>query len=303
MSVIRRLFRSLYEKIFLQKRERTFNEQPTRPLDAAALAKALAGEGRRHISTGRARYVLSDSTGSKETLYLLMAHSDGLHALPDFGMIGLAASVDTEVGKRNLSNVALTVFANQLTKKAILDFLELEGFEDTTPLQNMVADAANFADQTIYESNQGMGYSLTAGIIFAEILILGHRGNTCAYQIDRHHIERITIPDWNTVERYQTKHSQTKEGSISTEESGQPAESYGPFTIYSRPVPRDGYILLCSEGLWRNVSEKTIYDIVMREEEPQRSCDALIARVRKQNVIQNVSVILLYFPPDFGPWR
>jgi hypothetical protein len=293
----------LYEKIFLQKRERTFNEQPTRPLDAAALAKALAGEGRRHISTGRARYVLSGSTGSKETLYLLMAHSDGLHALPDFGMMGLAASDDTEFGKGNLSNVALTVFANQLTKKAILDFLELEGLEDTTPLQNMVADATNFADQTIYESNQDIGYSLTAGIIFAEILILGHRGNTCAYQIDRHHIERITIPDWNTVERHQTKHSQTGEGNISTEESGQPAESYDPFTIYSRPVPRDGYILLCSEGLWRNVSEKTIYDIVMREEEPQRSCDALITRVRKQNVNQNVSVILLYFPPDFGPWR
>jgi hypothetical protein len=303
MSVIRRFFRFLYENIFSLERDRTFNEQPTRPLDAAALARALAGEGRRHISTGRAKYVLSGSTGSKESLYMLTAHSEGLHAVPDFGIVGLANSDDGFLNKRDVGHVALAFFANQITKKAILDFLKVESFENSAPLQTVVAEALELTDEFISRLNPKVAYSLTAGLIFAEIMILGHRGSTGAYHIDRHHIEKITTVDWEGVDQDKTTNSYPGVHNGLIQENGQSSEGFDPFTIYSRPVPRDGYILLCSEGLWRNISVQTIHDILMTQGDSQKSCDALIAHLREKDINQNLSVILLYFPPDFGPWR
>jgi serine/threonine protein phosphatase PrpC len=294
----------LFDKLSPKQGVRTFSEHPTRPLDAEKLARALAGEGRHHISTGCARLVLSKSTDSKNSLYLLTAQSDGLNTLPDFGIVGVADNGPCESVDSNPSNVALSVFANQMTQKAVLDFLELDGFERSSPLQNMVFDAMAVADQAVSKSSPNVEYSLTAGLIFAEIMILGHIGNTRAYHIDRHHIERITVAEWKKENPSSTTAKQ-QDGDHDTfsNSADQSGEGYEGIMVYSRPVPRDGYILLSSGSLWKNISERDIHNIVLEGKDPQVGCQALISRTVKNGMNQDISILLLYFPPDFGPWR
>jgi serine/threonine protein phosphatase PrpC len=302
MSFLRKVFETIFEPFFPQKDVRSFDEQPTRPLDAEALARALAGEGRRHVATGIAKSVMPAMATPMNSIYLLMANSDGLNALPDFGIVGVAEDKSADRKKINLSGVALSKLANQLIQKAILDFLELEGFENLTPLQNIVVEAMNFADQYVLEKNPNVEYSLTAGLLFAEIIILGHRGRTCAYHIDRHHIERITDTKTNAKgSRAFSNPSEIQTGPINPDKGD--VRNHEDIVVYSRPIPRDGYILLCSSGLWENLGEKDIHKIVLDREDPNDACRALISRAIEGGSDQELSALLLYFPPDFVPWR
>jgi serine/threonine protein phosphatase PrpC len=301
MSFFRQVGKGLLKKLFPRKDARAFNELPTRPLDSEALARALTGEGRRHVSTGYAKLTVPKTSQLTSSLYLLMAKSDGINALPDFGIVGVAESQSTDVMKVNLSKAALSAFAYHMTKKAVLDFLELEGFENSTPLQNIVVETMEITDQVIQGMNSGMEYSLTAGLILAEIMILGHRGSTRAYHIDRHHIERITAVDL-TFDGPSVDNS--SESQRDNEESDELSKvDAGETIVYSRPVPRDGFILLCTSGLWKNMRERDIHRIVVGGTDPQDTCHTLISQVKDKNSLQELSVLLMHFPPDFGPWR
>ena len=304
MSLLKQVLRGLFEKLSPKRGLRISSEHPTRPLDAEKLARALAGEGRHHISTGYARLILSDPPKSNTSLYLLLAQSEGLNTLPDFGIVGVADNGPSESTNENPSKVALSVFANRMTREAVLDFLELDGFEKSSPLQNMVHDAMTVADQALRESNPGVEYSLTAGLIFAEIMILGHIGNTRAYHIDRHHIERITVAEWKTEDPSSiTTNQKDGDQEALSNNNDQSNEDLDKVTVYSRPVPRDGYILFSSGSLWKVVSEVDIFDIVIRQKDPQVGCTSLISQAAENGLNQDISVVLLYFPPDFGPWR
>jgi len=295
MSVFSQILKTLYGKLFPQESRRTFSEEPTRPLDAAALARALAGEGRRHVSTGYASYSAPGNNSTRDSLYLLVGNSDGLNAIPDFGFVGVANSPAVDNEGPFACHVALSVFSNQIIGSALIDFLEFEGFEETTSLQNTVVDAMRAAEYAVDQRVSGMNFSLTAGLVFAEIIIIGHRGTNKAYHLDRHHIEMITVSGWQG-EGDKDKNTSLSGGIDAKGELDQ-------IEIFSRPVPRDGYILLCTDGLWKNIEEQGISRIVMDSDGPQEGCEALINQAKNRNPDQNASAILLYFPPDFGSWR
>ena len=73
--------------------------------------------------------------------------------------------------------------------------------------------------------------------------------------------------------------------------------------IFSRPVPRDGYILLTSAALAESLGDQNIHGIVYKLEDPQLACDALLLEAQRAGARRDISIILLYFPPDFGSWR
>jgi serine/threonine protein phosphatase PrpC len=52
-----------------------------------------------------------------------------------------------------------------------------------------------------------------------------------------------------------------------------------------------------------NTEDQRISKIVMEADGPQDGCEALIQHAINKDPNQNASAILIYFPPDFGPWR
>jgi protein phosphatase len=64
----------------------------------------------------------------------------------------------------------------------------------------------------------------------------------------------------------------------------------------TRRLPPKSRLLLCSDGLWNQVDEKDIVDIVKQTSNPQEACNKLIALANKRGGIDNVSVILLQMP-------
>jgi hypothetical protein len=295
MSLFGQVVKALYVKLFPQESRRVFSEEPTRPLDTDTLARALAGEGRSHISTGYASTSPPGEVNARESLYVLVGNSDGLNVLPDFGIVCLTYSPETERKTSSSSQIALSVFSNQIIETAVLEFLELEGSGDVDPLQDLVVEAIKSAERAVANAEFEKEFSLAAGLIFGEIIILGHRGTIKAYHLDRHHIEMITVGGWQG-EDTEDKARSSENNSLSRDELDQ-------IMVFSRPVPRDGYILICTEGLWKNMDHYEMRRIVMELEDPQKAVVALINKLEQLHPEQQASVILLYFPPDFGAWR
>jgi protein phosphatase len=53
---------------------------------------------------------------------------------------------------------------------------------------------------------------------------------------------------------------------------------------------------LCSDGLWNQVSENEILDLVTKHPAPQEACSKLIALANMRGGIDNVTTILLKLP-------
>jgi serine/threonine protein phosphatase PrpC len=138
---------------------------------------------------------------------------------------------------------------------------------------------------------------MTAGLLYAEIFILGQFGNAPGYIVDHHHIERITGIQGNGSTGGGTESSKQGNGSVAS------ATFSTEFTIYSRPIPRDGYILLCTQGLPEVIPDHDIQRIMLELQEPQAICNGLVNEAYRRKTEVEVCTVVLHFPPDFGSWR
>jgi len=296
MSFIDRLSRRIRSAL-APKQKRVYSDEQTIPLSSKMLAQALSGEGRRHISMGFG--ISSDDSKSSDqvALYTLLGNSDGHNVLPDFGLIGVSEGNGSRT-KQKAGDLAIKAFSEWIIRHAIIDLLTLDSSGDTSPFQAAVKSGFGVAEEAVRRLDGNAQLSMTAGFLFAEIIILGHRGNTRAYIIDRNQIEQITPQQAMKADfEGNANHLHVQDANSNRVDENQKSH------ILSRPVPRDGYILLASAALHESLNDQNIQRIVYEVEDPQLVCDALLLAAQSAGASRDISVILLYFPPDFGSWR
>ena len=63
-----------------------------------------------------------------------------------------------------------------------------------------------------------------------------------------------------------------------------------------RRVPPKSSLVVCSDGLWNQVQDKEIVDIVRQNSNPQDACNKLVALANKRGGLDNVTVVVLNLP-------
>jgi len=296
MSFIDRLSRRI-RRALGPRQKKIYSDEKTIPLSSKLLAQALSGEGRRHITMGFGISSEDSRSSDQVSLYTLLGNSDGHNVLPDFGLIGVAEGNGSRTNPK-ISDLAIKVFSEWIIRGAINNLLALDSGGDTLPFQDAVKSGFSVALEAVTRLDENVHLSMTAGFLFAEIIILGHRGNTRAYIIDRTHIEQITP---HPTDKATSKGSGNK---LADQESNSNHVNEDQNShIFSRPVPRDGYILLTSAALSDSLGDEDIQGIVNKLKDPQLACDALLLEAERAGARRDISIILLYFPPDFGSWR
>lgn len=71
-----------------------------------------------------------------------------------------------------------------------------------------------------------------------------------------------------------------------------------PFSpdISTSPIPPNGYLLICSDGLWGVVPEEEITRIIFEAANPQEACSALVAAANEAGGPDNITAILVHLP-------
>lgn len=65
---------------------------------------------------------------------------------------------------------------------------------------------------------------------------------------------------------------------------------------YHRQAPQGGHLLLCSDGLWSELDEGRLNQMVEASTDPNETCHSLVEAANSSGGNDNISAILISFP-------
>jgi PPM family protein phosphatase len=146
-------------------------------------------------------------------------------------------------------------------------------------------------------TKQGMGTTLTVGILYGLNLVLGHVGDSRAYLIEEGGIKLLTA-DHSLLEQL------IQQGSISPEEvQGHPqrhilTRALGTtagveIDLVETELKEGSVLLLCTDGLTTLVQDDEILNIILnRQDNPALASAALINLANERGGYDNITVVL-----------
>lgn len=258
-------------------------------LNCCQPAQLLIGSGQ---STGMQR------DHNEDTLFTMSSVvADGTRDLA----LGICIVADGMGGHRNgaiASGVAARVVAGQLVKKVYTHFLDIQQEPFTDSLQEIMENAINDTHKAVLRYAPGGGTTFTCALIIGEQVTIGHIGDSRAYFIHADgRIQQIT-KDHSLVQRMveleeitETEAAVHPQRNVLLKALGQ-TDSVFP-DIQTHPLPKNGNLLLCSDGLWGVVPESEIMEHVKSDENPVVVCQKLIEAANAHGGPDNISVILV----------
>lgn len=168
-------------------------------------------------------------------------------------------------------------------------------------ISNLLVEAISIANEKIFNLAQedeklaGMGTTLTACIIMDEKIAVANIGDSRCYAIDETGIFKVT-KDHSYVQQLIDNGSITEDEAINHPNKNIITRSLGTsYTVEVDIFLLDIYniykVILCTDGLTDEVTEKEIYDIIL-ENDNQSACYKLIELSKRKGGRDNISVII-----------
>ncbi len=167
-----------------------------------------------------------------------------------------------------------------------------------------IRDAVTSANDAVYEKStsddrlRGMGTTLTAGTLAAgDTLLLGHVGDSRAYVLRDHQLDRLTV-DHSLVEELiqagelteaQAEHDPRR--SMITRALG--IEPTVEVDLYPIQLHDGDRVLLCSDGLTGMVGEDEIQQVLTEVRDPAQAAHRLVDEANAAGGIDNITVLIL----------
>jgi serine/threonine protein phosphatase PrpC len=261
-----------------------------RPVQATNL---IAGSA---ISPGLSR------DNNEDSLLVFLETANGDHPPPNFGIFCLADGAGGHKLGEIASALAIKAATRSLLENSFIGYLHWEATNDGDGLVDKVKTAVGMADQIVKAQASGGVTTLTVAMVVGNEIVIGHAGDSRAYLFNGDHSEIITRDHSypaRLVEIGQLPpdeaHDHPKRNQL-WNAVGQASNLV--IETYHRPVPDGGHLLLCSDGLWSEVDEELITQIVEESTDPNQACTSLVDAAMSSGGQDNISAILVSFPRD-----
>lgn len=285
---------------------RLFQKSLGTPPDRAATApldpQITPGiELRRHVVVGAAHSSGLERKSDDDALLIISGSADGHEGMVDFGLFCVADGLGGYEHGQLASAISVRSVAHKLTQEVFLRLLDNEpDEEEDDDLDSLVRAAFNEANELIRDRANGGATTLTMALLLGEYMMIGHVGDTRAYVINRNGIEVLTR-DQSLVQKLIETGTITKEEAAESPHRNVLWNAMGrteqlQVEILSHSVENDGYLLICTDGLWGEIDEREIHRIVLNFEHPQAACNALIQAATEAGGSDNITAVLIQFP-------
>jgi protein phosphatase len=251
----------------------------------------------------RLRVGASTDTGRvrdlNEDVFVLRAE-DGLFVVCD-GMGGAPAG---EVASR-LAADAIVRRIDEARGHGVVTGDEREYLPHTT----LLAEAVRRSNAMIYDrarqdpARAGMGTTVVTAWIRQHIAGVAHVGDSRAYLWHGGRLEPLTR-DHSLAEARLTAGLAPDDGAACEQNVLVRVLGREPdvdVELNEVPVQPGDYVLLCSDGLTRMLSERVLADAIVRLREPQQICDYLIGAANDRGGADNITVVVVEVAG--GRWR
>jgi serine/threonine protein phosphatase PrpC len=292
-------FRRLFSK---KKPAATPDGVKTAPLDPMTVAPTMVTPLQGRILVGMAQSVGVERTHNEDALFVLQGNASGLEALPEFGLYIVADGMGGHRSGEVASAISVRAVSHRLCEDSILQLMAIDPSSEVVPLQDLMRMALEEANLAVVERVPGGGTTLTAVLHLGHQVTVGHVGDSRAYIITDSEVRPITR-DHSLVKRLEELGQlRPEEAEVHPQRNvlyraiGQGANL--EVDVFTLPIPRESHLLLCSDGLWGVVPDQEIRRLVNSAESPQKACDHLIDAANAAGGPDNISAILIYFPPE-----
>jgi protein phosphatase len=213
--------------------------------------------------------------------------------------VGVYAVADG-MGGREGGEVASSL-AVHTTVQRIVEAITTSVEPEPDDFRDWLRDAVEAADRTVQDEGGEMGTTLLAAIIVEQRAYLAHVGDSRAYILTGSGMEQLT-EDQNYVQAL------LKAGAIEPHQvENHPyrnvlRQAVGKaddleIELYETDLHPQDTLMLCTDGLTRELDDAAIERIVRQSESPQEACDALVAAANARGGRDNISVILVRIQP------
>ncbi|MDT8897265.1 protein phosphatase 2C domain-containing protein [Thermanaerothrix sp. 4228-RoL] len=252
-----------------------------------------------HLLVGVGQSVGKQRERNEDALFSLSSIlSDGNVELP-FGVFIVADGMGGHEHGEIASGVAVRAMAEFILSRSYLPFLSMEDRQRSS-LQEVMENGVVQAQQAVVRYAPGGGTTLTAALVVGEQVTLAHVGDSRAYFVYPDGRMQVVTQDHSLVHRL------VELGQLSEQEAqvhpqrnvlyralGQ-SEPFRP-DIHTHPMPRPGFLLICSDGLWGVLSEKEMFQIITSARNPAIACKNLVDAANAAGGPDNISVILVQY--------
>lgn len=274
----------------------------TAPLDPAAVPQPRVQPLEGRVLAGMAQSTGIERTHNEDSLFVLQGNSAGLETLPEFGLYIVADGMGGHRSGEVASSVSVRAVARRLCEDSILHLLTIDPAADIVPLQDLMRIALEEANRAVVDRVPGGGTTLTAVLHLGHQVTVGHVGDSRAYILKDGEVRTITR-DHSLVKRLEELGQlRPEEAEVHPQRNvlyraiGQGANL--EVDVFSLPIPRGSFLLLCSDGLWGVVPDQEIRRIVTSAASPQVACEHLIDAANAAGGPDNISAVLIHFPAE-----
>jgi PPM family protein phosphatase len=195
------------------------------------------------------------------------------------------------------SNAAIRVLAGEIMRKFHSFLFNVPTQQPDDPLQEIISTAFQDAHHLVQREAPGSGTTLTAALVVGQQVTIGHVGDSRAYAVyPAGRIEQLTH-DHSLVKRLEELGHLNKEEAANFPHRNVLIRALGQgenleTDVFTVPFPRNGYLMLCSDGLWGVVAEQDILRAISNAPNLQRACQAMVDAANTAGGPDNITVVL-----------
>lgn len=237
---------------------------------------------------------------NEDSCLILSSGSGGHFTLLPFGLYIVADGMGGHANGHMASKTASRVAGRHIVDNIYLPLLHEEGGLNKNPIQDVMVDAVQKANTAVYAINPETdgGTTLTVALVLSRRLHIAHVGDSRLYLLIDGILEQVTS-DHSLVQRL--------------EDVGQPADDVTFDQIkhvllravgqveevevdtYMRLLPRQGKLLLCSDGLSGFVPDTQIQKIMAQDISVEQIADELSEAAMDTGGYDNITAVVIDF--------
>ncbi len=269
----------------------------TRPLSQEALLSYLGND---HLMFGQLSDVGMVRNNNQDAVLCYFVSSRSADERPDFGLFMVADGMGGHHDGEKASALAIKTVAATVANTIWLPMLNGQT-DNQAPITEALTDAIQKANGDIMVQVPDGGTTFSSVILIGDLAYVAHVGDSRVYMISKDGaIEQLTR-DHSLVQRLIELDQLTPEEAAEHPQKNVLYRALGQNDVVEvdtmfRRVPPKSSLVLCSDGLWNQVQDREIVDMVKQNANPQDACNKLVALANKRGGLDNVTVVVLHLP-------
>jgi serine/threonine protein phosphatase PrpC len=253
------------------------------------------------IAFGCAQSVGKQRDHNEDALFTLSTVLASDHTNIPFGLFIIADGMGGHQHGEVASGVAIRAMASFIIRKLFAPMYSLNDEKPEESLQEILQAGVAEAHQAILKEAVGGGTTLTTALIVGSQLMISHVGDSRAYAIYPDGRIHVITRDHSLVKRLEELGQITSSEAAVHPQRNVLYRALGqgdPFEpdVNTYPLPRNGHVLLCSDGLWGVITENDIIEIIRSTNDLKEACHQMVELANNAGGPDNISVIIVRAP-------